>query len=237
MKKITDLTNYVSNEIGAENCLVIGNDLNTDLIEVNSIEVVEDSNAFFKDNSELYDIIIVDGYHSYEQSKKDLENALESVTDKGLVLVHDSFPYTISLTGDRKNKVGAWCGDVYKTVMEFRQMDKVSVITWDKDYGVSIVSKNKLTPTSVKKLDLTFDNLHKYPIDSVGLANTEQIKEYFNIFLEISNIDNSKEDVTLEESISEELTKEEIKEMYKKRYPERRIGRKSPTTLLREMNE
>ena len=172
-----------------------------------------------------YDIVVVDGDHSYEQSKKDLENALESITESGLVIVHDSFPQNVKLTGAKKQ--GAWCGDVYKTVMEARLQRDLSVITWDKDYGCSIISKNSLTATDKVKLDLTFENLHKSPMDSVGLVNLEQLIEYFGVFMQVTKI---------EETNNSELTLEEVKELYKEKFPKKKIGRKGLKTLLREIN-
>ena len=230
MKDLKDLTNFVSNKIDAENCLIIGGEIKKELIDIDSIDITLEPNDFFDDNKTLYDIIIVDGYHSYEQSKKDLENALKYLTDKGLVLLHDTFPQSTNLIGAQKIKGAAWCGDVYKTAMWARQQKNLSVVTWDKDYGCSIISKNSLTAAKKIQLDLTFENLHKSSVDSIGLMNLEQLTEYFNIFLEVSRI---QKEVNND---SEELTEEDVKAKYKKRFPEKNIGRKSLKTLLRELN-
>jgi len=47
------------------------------------------SNEFFKNNKEKFDIILIDGDHCYEQSKKDLENSLMSINEGGVIIIHD----------------------------------------------------------------------------------------------------------------------------------------------------
>jgi len=49
----------------------------------------EGSNNFFKDNKKTFDVIIIDGDHSYEQSKRDLENALKVIRKRGVIIMHD----------------------------------------------------------------------------------------------------------------------------------------------------
>lgn len=47
------------------------------------------SDAFFKDNRMNFNVIFIDGDHSYRQSKKDLENSLEVLLPNGVILMHD----------------------------------------------------------------------------------------------------------------------------------------------------
>jgi hypothetical protein len=74
-----------------------------------------------------FDIIFIDGYHTFEQSLKDFENSLRYSHDKTLWLIDDTVPsdaysalpdpeisrYKRKLAGLKR---GDWHGDVYKTI-------------------------------------------------------------------------------------------------------------------------
>lgn len=49
----------------------------------------EGSDKFFKQNINKFDLIFIDGDHSYKQSKKDLENSLKYLSDGGMIIMHD----------------------------------------------------------------------------------------------------------------------------------------------------
>lgn len=240
MKNRTDLLNFIAEKIEAKSYLEIGiyDGINFDSIKVdNKIgvdpnvkreDVVElDSDSFFKVESESYDLIFIDGDHSHQQSLKDLTNSLEHLNDGGVIVMHDAFPDRIGLTGVRKTPTSEWCGDVYQTVMWARQQPNLGVITWKEDYGCAIITKGSLKAVDKPKMDLTFENLHKNPIDSVGLVNTNELREYFDIYMEVSKIEEDKDYYS--------MTREELKEEYKSRFPENRIGRKSDETLIMEL--
>ena len=46
------------------------------------------SDKFFKDN-EKFDIIFIDGLHTFEQTIKDIDNSIKFLRDKGVILIHD----------------------------------------------------------------------------------------------------------------------------------------------------
>lgn len=56
-------------------------------------------------------VMFIDGDHSYEQVKKDFENALELIRPDGTIILHDTFPLTLEDTNEGGPGV---CGDVYK---------------------------------------------------------------------------------------------------------------------------
>jgi len=49
----------------------------------------EGSNKFFEDNEKIYEFIFIDGDHTYEQSKRDLDNAIKCLTPGGIIVMHD----------------------------------------------------------------------------------------------------------------------------------------------------
>ena len=91
-----------------------------------------------------FDVIFVDGDHSFEQSRRDVANALEHLADDGVVVIHDcNPPGPGSASRDSADAAGGpWCGDVWKTIVELRATRAdlaVSVI--DADFGVGVVRR------------------------------------------------------------------------------------------------
>ena len=76
-----------------------------------------------------FDLIFIDAFHEFRQCVRDFENALNFLSENGIIVIHDvwpfdqtnKFPYPI--TGKKPYKMNpngtwssAWCGDVWKMV-------------------------------------------------------------------------------------------------------------------------
>ena len=100
------------------------------------------SDAFFKDNKKKFDIIFIDGLHSYKQVKQDIENSLNCIRNNGFVLLHDCFPFTYydqaMPRAQRK-----WNGDVWKSIVQFRERDDLSTLVGAFDNGIGLIYKKK----------------------------------------------------------------------------------------------
>ena len=246
MKTRTDLLNFIASEIGAKSYLEIGifDAKNFDSINIEDklgidpnveredvIKITSDD--FFKIEDKKFDLIFIDGDHSHEQSLVDLQNSINQLNEGGVIVMHDAFPTHARLVGKRKGHNSEWCGDVYQTVMWARQQDYLSVITWREDYGCAIITKGTLKAADSVKMDLTYENLHKNPIDSVGLLNTNGVREYFSVYKELSKLD-----LDIVEEVKgayTDMTREELKAEYKDKFPGKKIGRKTNDTLIREL--
>ena len=132
------------------------------------------SSAYFKCTSDSYfshplpaapfDVVFIDGLHTYEQSLKDVNNALEQLNDGGVIILHDCNPSTEaeaypaqSWKNAAKLKLpgwtGDWCGDVWKTVCYLRSNRKdLKVFVLNCDLGLGIVMKGE--PQSLLRLTL-----------------------------------------------------------------------------------
>src|ERR1700748_1567415 len=53
---------------------------------------IESCVAQIKQSAERYDIILVDPYHDYQTSRRDIETAFRLLTDDGMLVVHDCLP-------------------------------------------------------------------------------------------------------------------------------------------------
>lgn len=101
------------------------------LLESNTVHFYEvESDTFFRelDASTRYDLVFIDGLHTYEQVKKDLLNTLKHATKESIVVIDDTVPIDkfSSLPSQeecyRLRKLsgfpddGSWHGDVFKLV-------------------------------------------------------------------------------------------------------------------------
>ena len=86
------------------------------------------SDEFFRQNAQRFDLIFIDGDHSFEQSRRDFYNSAEVLNDHGVILMHD-----IDQLDNPECR-----GDVYLTWQEIEQDSRFETeriyITEDRDY-------------------------------------------------------------------------------------------------------
>src|SRR3954463_9528513 len=88
-----------------------------------------------------YDIVLVDSFHTYDVSYRDLADALRILTDRGTVVVHDCLPPTEDLVG-RDWTPGSWCGVTFMAYIDFlNDHPELAYTTVDADFGCGIVRK------------------------------------------------------------------------------------------------
>lgn len=225
----------VFNTIGIEKT---GVDIDCDIEGVLKL----DSDTFFEDNTNLYDIIFIDGDHNYEQVKKDVENALECLTPNGMVLMHDTCPTKSSHVGKKTHEGMEWCGQAHKVATEYYNSEGFRVFTWNKDFGVTVLVKD--SRALVMEYPTTFEYLIKSNYESVNAKSLNELNEIFE-HLKKSN-EGSKDAHNTNESnkLSDKIDRAGVpvetiplKEYYKLCFPDNRIGRKSDKTLIKELKE
>ncbi len=113
------------------------------------------SDDFFRINDRMFDVIFVDGDHSYSGSLKDALNAIDAVHEDGIVILHDTNPKKKE-EATPKQKSRHWNGEVWKTVAMLRSRSDLSVMTFDFDEGVSVVKKGE----NKDRLDVDVGRLH-----------------------------------------------------------------------------
>ena len=100
------------------------------------------SDDFFKTNNEKFDLIFLDGLHTYEQTIKDIDNSLKFLNNHGVVIIHDCLPKKIW------NQIvprvyGHWNGDVWKAIVHSRTYSNADTYTCIADHGLGIIFKRK----------------------------------------------------------------------------------------------
>lgn len=111
------------------------------------------SDQFFASNADKFDLVFLDGLHTYGQVRNDILNALNCLNQGGAIVLHDMLP--MSWRTQRVPRIsGIWNGDVWKAAFEFSMTEGIDLKVVTVDHGVGV-----LTRTGVKKTppDFTFD--------------------------------------------------------------------------------
>lgn len=133
---IIDTYNYNSYlEIGVENGITFKN-IKLDMSKKVGVDpdptykeeniILKTSDAFFKENNKLFDIIFIDGMHQLEYVYNDFFNSINCLTPKGSIVIDDVLPmnereqYKVPIKHYYNNgilKYGeSWTGDVWKFI-------------------------------------------------------------------------------------------------------------------------
>lgn len=100
------------------------------------------SDHFFeKYPDEKFDIVFIDGLHLARQVIKDVCNASLSLTENGVILLHDTNPPDESYAGPCPKHNG-WCGTVWQGIMFIRQ----NMPNWLVETDLDGFGMTKITP-------------------------------------------------------------------------------------------
>jgi hypothetical protein len=125
------------------------------------------SDAFFAQNVEKFDLIFIDGMHTFEQVYKDFFNAYNVLNAGGVILFHDMLPTSWEQEMVPRMSRG-WNGTVWKIAYELKRLldNQFAIIVADQ--GLGIVFKNnekpKLTPSDedyVRAQNATYNDFLK----------------------------------------------------------------------------
>jgi len=105
-----------------------------------------------------FDLVFIDGLHTYEQALRDARNALKVLSPGGVVALHDCNPphaaaalparsYEDAAAARPPGWTGEWCGDVWKAIVHLRVAHPdLEVAVLDCDYGVGLLRRGKGAP-------------------------------------------------------------------------------------------
>jgi len=98
------------------------------------------SDDFFEENDRTFDLVFIDGLHTYEQCRKDAMNALSSLKVGGFVVFHDMLPRNWREEHVPRVQVD-WTGDVWRVAVELMQTTGVDLRIFEIDNGVAVAKK------------------------------------------------------------------------------------------------
>jgi hypothetical protein len=112
------------------------------------------SDEFFKSNTRKFDVVFIDGLHTYEQARKDVINSINCLSDRGWIALHDMLPRDWTEHHIPLVTREVWCGDVWKVAFELSQTEGIDFKILKIDYGVGVF---RLLKKDVVLKDLTGD--------------------------------------------------------------------------------
>ena len=105
---------------------------------------IADAIGALSKSPEKIDICLVDGWHTYEYTTRDLTCAYESLADGGVLVVHDCLPPDAGVASPSPI-AGEWCGVSYKAFLDFVLSRKdLDYCTVDIDYGCGVIFQAQL---------------------------------------------------------------------------------------------
>ena len=96
------------------------------------------SDAFFQTNKDRFDVIYIDGLHTYDQVHKDVANAMGCLNAGGWVILHDLLPHNWIEAHVPRIAMGSWTGDVWKVAFELVETRGVELKIVKVDNGVGV---------------------------------------------------------------------------------------------------
>jgi len=133
------------------------------------------SDEFFAQNFKKFDVIFIDGDHTYEQVRRDVINALRSLERGGWIVLHDMLPRDAIESHVPLLENGPWTGDVWKVGFELARIQSIPFKIFKIDFGVGVLrcpskeiewDQNNYLNLSSKTFSYYHDNLSILPIVS-----------------------------------------------------------------------
>jgi hypothetical protein len=98
------------------------------------------SDEFFNKNTNIYDIVFIDGLHLAEQVQRDIENSLRVLSLNGSIVIHDCLPREEQHQLREHTPGQTWTGDTWKAIAELRfTRQDLFIIVVDCDWGCGVV--------------------------------------------------------------------------------------------------
>ena len=141
------------------------------------------SDDFFQANEVQFDVVFIDGLHTYEQVRRDVINSINSLKEGGWIALHDMLPRNWIEQHNPCISQGAWTGDVWKVAFELIKTEGIEFKILKIDSGVGVIKVDKSDPKKQKvelkdfrkelrhkEFSYYYDNLDKLPIIEWGNA-------------------------------------------------------------------
>ena len=130
----------------------------------------------------MFDVIFLDGLHTYSQTSKDITNSLKYLNPSGVIIVHDCLPKKI-WNQIVPRMYGHWNGDVWKAIVHSRTIQSVDTYTCLADHGLGFIfnrpNRNLLKIENKNFKKLRFSEYYKNHDEFMNLVNFRDLKKIF----------------------------------------------------------
>ena len=139
------------------------------------------SDDFFQENSNKFDVIFIDGLHTYDQVRRDVLNAIKVLKPGGWVALHDMLPRNWIEQHVPIVSHSHWTGDVWKVGFELASSLGIDfkILKIDAGVGVFRLSNSEASLVDMQKelrdkqFAYFYENLNQLPI-----VNWEQAQSW-----------------------------------------------------------
>jgi methyltransferase family protein len=131
------------------------------------------SDEFFSANKRSFDLIFIDGLHTYEQARRDVINSLKFLKPGGYIALHDMLPESW-IEHHVPRLSDAWTGDVWKVAFELSQSKGIDFKIVKIDHGVGVLRVTGAQPElqdagrelQGQEFEYLYENVSRLPIIS-----------------------------------------------------------------------
>ncbi len=95
------------------------------------------SDEFFRVNKTFFDVIFIDGLHTYEQCSKDVINSMQFLKENGIIILHDMLPRS------KAEETQEYSGDVWKVAYDLSRSENIEFYIANVDQGVGLLKLKK----------------------------------------------------------------------------------------------
>lgn len=131
------------------------------------------STEFFAKNVRLFDCVFLDGLHEAHQVRNDFIDAMACLSEKGIIILHDSNP-TEQIWTEIPRISRQWTGDVYKFIGDLR----ADFVTLPFDYGITVVKRG---PYVLNHNALTWPEFDARRNHWLKIVDEQQFNEWLQI--------------------------------------------------------
>lgn len=150
--------------------LPISNKIGVDPFAGGNIKMTSDD--FFLQNKDKFDVIFIDGLHTYEQVRRDIVNSIEVLKPGGWIVIDDMLPRTWIEQHVPCISPDNWTGDVWKVSFELINTPGVDFKIFNIDLGVGafriqgddVKLVDQYTLLSTKKFSYFYENISRLPV-------------------------------------------------------------------------
>jgi len=161
----------------------------TRFCEVTSDEYFQQKSKDPRDARLKFDVVFIDGLHTFEQSYQDVLNSLEVTHENSVIIMHDCFPPDAAAAWPADNLAHArsldipdwkneWCGDTWKTIATLRSTrSDLNAFVLDCDFGLGVITKRKPENMLNYQLDeirqMSYEDMAKDPSRIINLKSVD----------------------------------------------------------------
>ena len=130
------------------------------------------SDTFFESNDTNFDVVFIDGLHTYEQVRRDVINSIKFLNPGGFIALHDMLPRNWIEHHVPMVSIAEWTGDVWKVAFELIETRGIDFKILKIDHGVGVIKlidstaelKDLRSELLLKEFPYYYENIRKLPI-------------------------------------------------------------------------